>query len=565
MASSDAVQSVNVTAEPVCVATRASRLSVLVRQPALWLALLAFALYLVPATSALQLSPDAVEHLDISRHLAAGEGYTLAIKAYHTGDRRVVHNGLDERAPLFPLLGAILLKVGLGMYALQVANAALAAGCAALVCALGSALFGLRTGAAAGLLATASPIVLLRMVPPMTEALSIFLLLLAAWLVARDFDCPRSASFGVAGAALGLGYLARSTTALLAAALLVAILVAGRNRAVLLRPMLALLAGLFVFVAPMVVYSLVVRGSPSYSGQSYLYSVFDNDDVMRNANLKPLPSPAEFISANRDFVIRAIRRHSEDYARKLFLDRRWLLPLVPAWPLALLALLRGRYPRAVWPVLALAACNFAIYALTWSTTFSERYILLSLLLLLPFAVDGLGRLGLARLHLPRRPEITAVHLVVVIIAVFWSGTFAAEYRGRFEYGGQVVGSRLDRGLRWTGPPQWVEDRELSRILDWVSASTGRDDVLAHKYPWLFTLFTSRPGTLLPVQLDPETLKTFLVDYRVSYVLLDTRDQDRRHYVDDLEALESRGVESTRVGPYQVFDTRQLWENRPRSS
>jgi hypothetical protein len=565
MSSPDASHPAQVSVAPASVVVLPSRSLSPVRQPAFWLALLAFALYIVPATSALKLSPDAVEHLDIARHLAAGQGYTLAIRAYHTGDRRVVHNGLDERAPLFPLLGAVLLKAGLGMYALQVLNAALAAGCAALVCALGSTLFGLRTGVSAGLLAAASPIVLMRMVPPMTEALSIFLILLAVWLLARDFEHPRPATFGAAGAALGLGYLARSTTAFLAVALLVTIVLASRNRAALRRPVLTLLVGLLAFVAPTVVYSLLVRGSPSYSGQSYLYAVFDNDDVMRNATLQPLPTPAEFISANRDFVLRAIRRQTENYARRLFLDRRWLLPLLPAWPLALLALLRGRYPRAAWLVLVLAASNYAIYALTWSTTFSERYILLTLLLLLPFAVDGLSRLGLASLSLPRARQLTALHLAAVVIAVFWSGTFVAEYRGRFEYGGQVVGSRVDRGVRWTGPPQWVEDRELARILDWVSASTGPDDVLAHRYPWPFTLFTSRPAVLLPIPLDPDTLRSFLVEYRVNYVLLDTRDQDRRHYVDDLDELEAAGVRAVRVGPYWVFETGPLWENLVRPS
>jgi hypothetical protein len=82
----------------------------LARQPAVWSAVLAFLLYLPPAVSVLQLDPDAVEHIDLARRFIAGEGYVLGIKAYHVGGTEVVHNGLDERAPLYPLLAAAVLS-----------------------------------------------------------------------------------------------------------------------------------------------------------------------------------------------------------------------------------------------------------------------------------------------------------------------------------------------------------------------------------------------------------------------------------------------------------------------
>src|SRR5215211_2674523 len=133
--------------------TRSIPWSRLVRQPALWVALLGFLLYLPPATSVLQLDPDAVEHIDLARRFAAGQGYVLGIKSFHLGGTDVLHSGLDERAPLYPLLVAGLLRLGLSLPALQVLNAALAAICAALVCGIGISLFGRRTGLLAGLLA----------------------------------------------------------------------------------------------------------------------------------------------------------------------------------------------------------------------------------------------------------------------------------------------------------------------------------------------------------------------------------------------------------------------------
>ena len=208
-------------------------------RPALWLGILAFLLYLAPAATVVQLNADAVEHIDLARRFAAGQGYLLGIKGYFIGAPEVLHNGLDERSPLYPLLAAGLLRLGLGLPALQVLNAALAAGCAALVCGIGTSLFGRRTGSLAGLLAAASPPVLIFMIPPMTEALATCLTLLATWLLVRDLEAPRPATFAAAGVALGLGYLTRPTTGAMAGALLLGLLLASQHRRALLRPLRA--------------------------------------------------------------------------------------------------------------------------------------------------------------------------------------------------------------------------------------------------------------------------------------------------------------------------------------
>lgn len=523
--------------------------------PALALAVFAFLVYLPPAARVVQLSPDAVEYVDVARRLAAGEGYRLGVKAYHFGGTDVLHDGLAERAPLFPILVAALFRLGLGLTTVQVLNAALAALCVALVCAIGTTMFGHRTGALAGLLAAASPVVLMRMVPPMTEALSIFLTLLAVWLVIRSAGHRRSLAMLVAGAALGLGYLARPTGAVTAVTLLIGLALVARGAAEFRRATASVALGAALFIVPMVGYSLVTRGSLSYSGQTYLYAVYKDADVLRNGYGRDVPTPAEFVTDNPGYVVAAILENVGEYARLVFLDRDWLLPLLPAWPLAIFALVRREYPRAAWPVLLVAAANFLGYALTWAN-FQERYQLLTLLLLLPFAVDGLLRCRIGRFG--SGPAFIATAAVVAVVALFWSPTLLAQYRGEFSYGDAPVRSRDDDGFRWTGPPRWVGDNDLSRLLEWVRARTLRDDALAHGQPWPLTFFTQRPATLLPTKLSPELLRSFVVDYRVAYVLLDTRDRDRRGYQPDLEALAVEGVRATSVGSYRIFDTRPLW-------
>ena len=68
----------------------------------------------------------------------------------------------------------------------------------------------------------------------------------------------------------------------------------------------------------------------------------------------------------------------------------------------------------------------------------------------------------------------------------------------------------------------------------------------------------RLSTRLPRALDAEGLRSFVVNYRVSYVLLNNYDGYRRRYQDELEALAGQGVRVTPIGDYRVFDTRELW-------
>src|SRR4051794_41718902 len=108
--------------------------------------MLAFVLYLTPAIRVVQLNPDVVEYVDVARRLLAGDGYRLGVKAYHFGGTEVLHNGLAERPPLFPLMIAGLLGLGLDLRAVQVMNAGLSAVAVGLIAEIGLVLFGQAVG-----------------------------------------------------------------------------------------------------------------------------------------------------------------------------------------------------------------------------------------------------------------------------------------------------------------------------------------------------------------------------------------------------------------------------------
>jgi 4-amino-4-deoxy-L-arabinose transferase-like glycosyltransferase len=522
--------------------------------------LLAFALYLTPAVRVVQLNPDVVEYVDVARRLLNGEGYRLGVKAYHIGGTDVLHNGLAERPPLFPWLVTAVLGMGLDLRAVQVMNAAFTAISAGLIAEIGLALFGPAVGAAAGLLAAISPVMLARMILPMSEAVTIMLVLAATWLVVRAPEPARRSDYLLAGASLGLGYLARPTVAALALAMIPGIWLAARDRRGALRGVGWLILGLLLFVVPMSLYSLLTQGSLSYSGQSYLYSVYKDSDVLRNGYGRPLPTPREFISENFDFVLVAMLENARDYLNLMLRDRDWLWPLTPAWIGVVLALVGRWYPRRALIPALLALAGFATYAMTWAN-FQERYQLPTLLLLLPFLADGLARLGLTRLPLGRLPQYLRslpLFLAVAVVGWFWYPTWRQEYHDEFRYGDEATKPRVDDGLRWTGPPRWSEDPELARIDDWLLANTDRDDPVTHGQPWPYTFFTMRPATLLPTKLTEDRLRAFVTDYRIAYVLLDQRDRDRRDYRTDLEGWAGEGVTVTSLGSFRIYDTRALW-------
>ncbi len=550
---------------------RAAGLRVALR-PALLIALLAWGLCLPPALRAVQLSPDMVEYVDVARRLVNGEGYVLGVKAYHLGGPEVVHDGFLHRTPLFTLLMAGLLALGFDLYAVQAMNAAFGAISAALVYGIGTLLFGRTVGIVAGVLAAASPIGLAQQVHIQSDALSTALSLAGVLLLLHAAGRRTLRPAVLAGLVFGLGYLARPPVVVIPAAMLLTLPLAAPSRALARRLMLGLAAGLAAIIVPVSLASLAALGRLSYSGKGYLYGVVSDADVMENGFAATPLSPAAFILGRPAEVAGMIGTVFWLYVRSMFLEREWLLPLVAGWPAALLALVRGRYPWHVWPVLAAAAANLVFYGLTWSS-WQDRFMLPTVFLLLPFVTDGLLRLLRAVVGMVAVSPVgrrlsgrllaalptALLALVAAGTLALWSPRFVEQYGGQFRYGDRPAGVRTTDGLRWTGPPRWVNDGNLDDVIKWTAERTSPDTVLAHGQPWPFAFFTERPMVLLPYRLTDADLRRFLVEYRVSYVLYDPRDPQRRDYGDQLRDLEAAGVRGQRLKNLVVFDTRTLWQ------
>src|SRR5205814_2856432 len=67
-----------------------------------------------------------------------------------------------------------------------------------------------------------------------------------------------------------------------------------------LGPLLACAAATALSVIPISLYSLLTRGTLSYSGQTYLYAVYKDPEVMEFGFNAPIPTPFTFVRDNPD-------------------------------------------------------------------------------------------------------------------------------------------------------------------------------------------------------------------------------------------------------------------------
>ena len=203
----------------------------------------------VMATRHLVLGSDPGDYDRLGRLLAAGKGFGTSVLSPSGGPTAF-------RPPLYPLfLGAVYKVTGDSIVAARLVQAVLGAASVALVWFIARTLFGRRTAYVAAALAAVYPPLVLATVALMSESIFIPLMLVAvlAALYARDGGPHATRWAVVAGAAAGLGMLARPNSVAMLPALVVLVLAWTRHewqRGVALRRAGAVLAAVVVVIVP---------------------------------------------------------------------------------------------------------------------------------------------------------------------------------------------------------------------------------------------------------------------------------------------------------------------------
>ncbi len=506
------------------------------RQVAVFVFLLAFLPRLSPALSTFYPIPDSFEYLNIARHVARGEGPLLSIKGRLLDQAPVIRSGACCRFLGFPLVAGGVLKIADSPQMVQLFNAVLTSAALALLFLVFDRLFDRRVALLAAILLSFHPQVFFLSIVVLTEPLFLFLisLLLLPVVTRRE---KGGVAYALAGLLLGLAVLVRPTAIILLPALVLYMLLVRKERGWPLK-LGFLVGGLAAVLLPLLYYSADRLGDLPYS--EYRLS-FANADYA-------------FI-ARRFFILLFY------YLIALAL---YLFPFSLFLPQVVKRAVRVKYsPEALFLVLV-SLFNLLLHAMLWGQP-GPRYMLLSFLLLLPFCLEVLlttksQKVVMALIFLPLVPSLLVGPVFLHALALQKTDLV------RFVH---------ERVLR--GGSIW-SNRDLEGFVRWVKASTGENDIIGtfQFHSHIVNYYTGRPTITLPLPVDENLLRGFIVRYQVRHIIINA-DYDLRYTrtfkygllvgppspianrkpVDDYLALLTRWKERglvtlTRIGSYAVY-------------
>lgn len=419
---------------------------------ALILFLAALAPRVGPALAEYQPSNDAAEHLLIARSLARGEGFTLQIRVRDVDGGPAVHDAFAERAPLYPALLSVPVRLGVGAEGwpdprLQLLGVVLAALCAPLAAWLAAALcrrHGLEGWSAvwpivgAGLVVAWCPSLVRASIHLWAEPLGLLLVLAAARLdLALDDRRERWHVAALVGVIGGLARFARPEAWVLVPLLLARAAWRARGEPERRREALALVITLAL------VNVVGVAATGVVAPQLFLLEVRHYEDAMGLGAAPIAPTLATMIGG---------------FLTNLGDQLGYLLLPKNAWfvlPIAGVALLRpgGRSTLHAWAIAFVLAT-----AGVWSTNDPQRFSIAPLALLAPVA--------LIEAELWRRELFPGRRLPFALLA----GSLVL-----------VLGYAAGRELRGRGPPP-------------APTVVAQEGVPALADPWSYALVTGRSAT-----------------------------------------------------------------------
>lgn len=466
-------------------------------------------------------SRDITEFQNVARHLRAGEGFTLSIRAYYQVEAPVVHYSGYVRPWMLPLMMAggemffsesvvsrvlppilYLFALGFVFSALCRYYSAPAVFCAALLLALHP---GLRQFS----------------LMPLSEITVIFFVALAVWAYAR-WDAPWLVGFACACA-----FLSRPSAALAAvvfgAAYALRFFSDSSPRAPLVF-IATFLLGPIAVIAINIAHDAPLLQTP----QNFLYRVLHFTDGVHYLHANPIyESAGALLADNPGFVAKGVVKNGLNYLMEVSTTSSGLVYLLPFVPLALFY--ASDHPRFgfVLVLAAIGALDIALYTLTWATFDESRFLLLLAFTWIPW-ITAESWEALAALARSRGPKWNwAPTLVFGVIVFLWGGRdLLAGYVAFREH-------QLDIPLAFYDDLWNSEDvREITPLLPTGNA------VIASNEPWLTNRLTHTPSALVPYDLKPDEWLPFLEKLGATHLFL--------HSADWPEAYESHRQELIRA-------------------
>jgi len=462
-------------------------------------------------------SPDAVEFLDLARHLRAEGAPLLSVKAYHYHATPVVHYGGYER-PLLP--AAVFAAAGATLEAAQWLNVALSLLVVLLIFRVAAVVYGRRAALVVALLVGLAPPLLVISSYPLAETMSV-LAVAAVLAVVASRRRPALVELS-AGLAVGVASAVRPVNLVVAVPVGCWLLATRRTASLRARALVLLAAGPVLFL---IVNGWINRahGASFWTlPQDFLFRVEHYWDGMVSWPARTLPDSAfAFLGDHLGWVVNRVVKRLAGYGSVLLFAPRFLFVWWIALPLVVYRAVKRRLHPASAVALGIALMHLLVHAGTWSTYDESRFLLVPLALLLAVTV---GEASTAwrevRLPLPGRGGLSLVRLLVCGTLLVHGALSADHAYSAYRAAGKSPFVSYSGGGLWRDP-------DLSRLIERLDAALPPDAVVACTFPWEVTHLTARPSVFLPHDLDRASFEDFARTYDAVAVVLDPR-RDGRH-------------------------------------
>ena len=223
-----------------------------------------------------RLTPDSIAYFNVSRNLAAGEGFVSTLRLRYPDEGGVRHSALSDWPPAYPAFSAVRGRMRGRHGALQAANALLASISAGFVFLLGVRLFGTREGLLAGAAAALAPNLFRAGIVALSDALGLTLALAAILIALGDRGAWK---WLIAGLLAGAAALTRYPNAVVGLALIGWVLTDRKSR----RGALACAAGFAMVVGTRDAVAVAEHGILPCRMQTLHYCVRSFHEAMWNA------------------------------------------------------------------------------------------------------------------------------------------------------------------------------------------------------------------------------------------------------------------------------------------
>jgi 4-amino-4-deoxy-L-arabinose transferase-like glycosyltransferase len=428
------------------------------------------------------LNDDAVEYINVARHIAAGEGYLTSLKWHCFDSRPVVRPAWGERLPGGPVtLSAGLALAGTG--GMKAVTAAISVGLIVLFTVFVAKDFSPKLTAAAALLLALNPNLAANAADFMSEVTFLPLVLAAMFLLGRE---KRGYGALATGALFGAAALTRYE-----GVLLFAVSFFFRPPGTRIRGALLSSAGFVAVMSPYWYVNYVHNGSPFYS--LHFSQTWGADSAAYSRSLAALNAPTTpaFALGHLPDIVHNVLRNFYNYARELA-GYKFLSLFAPFVLFAAPSPGQRKYLFA-------AGLVFLFYGFSWSAMNLERFMFVPYLFLLPFALTGFDNV-LDKVWPTRTGVARAAKAVVcgAVLFLYAAGYYADVYREE------------------TNPVHEVPG--YAAAVDFLSTRAGPGAAVMARDAWELNWTSGLPAAVLPYDADFEEAAAWGREIGVRYIL-----------------------------------------------